>query len=83
MTTLDEVEQRVLGIFTEGLGPAGAGLTIERDLRDVDDLESVHLLQMIAEVEEVFDVEFEDEVIFQKMTSLRDLARETFTLITS
>lgn len=56
-TTVTEIAAAELGVPAASLAP-------DADLREIEGMDSVKVLRMIARIERAFDVELDDEVVF-------------------
>lgn len=82
MTTEASLEHAIRQIAAAELGHSEADLTLDQKLRDAPGVESVKLLRIIATVEERYEVELDDEVVFGEIQSIRDLAEAVRPLLT-
>ncbi|HEY1824065.1 MAG TPA: acyl carrier protein [Trebonia sp.] len=57
VTTVTEIAAIELGVPAASLSP-------DTDLREIEGMDSVKVLRMVAKIEQAYDVELEDEVVF-------------------
>jgi acyl carrier protein len=69
----DYIVSRVTEFVAEQLGDAAEGISPDTDLRNIEGVDSVKTLRVIAKTEKEFDVMFEDEDVFG-VSSINDVA---------
>jgi len=60
----DEIVATVTAIAAAELGLPAASLLPDADLREIEGMDSVKVLRMIAKIEQAYDIELDDEVVF-------------------
>jgi len=60
----DEIVATVTAIAAAELGLPAASLRPDTDLRAIEGMDSVKVLRMIAKIEQAYDIELDDEVVF-------------------
>jgi len=60
----DEIVATVTAIAAAELGLPAASLLPDADLRAIEGMDSVKVLRMIAKIEQAYDIELDDEVVF-------------------
>jgi acyl carrier protein len=63
-----EIVTTVTEIAAIELGVPAANLSPETDLREIEGMDSVKVLRMIAKIEHAYDIELDDEVVFDLTT---------------
>jgi acyl carrier protein len=63
-----DIVAAVTEIAAAELGVPAAGLAPDTDLREIEGMDSVKVLRMIAKIELAYDVELDDEVVFDLST---------------
>jgi acyl carrier protein len=66
--TDDDIITTVTAVAATELGVSATLLTPETDLRAVPGMDSVKVLRMIAKIEQTYEVELDDEVVFALST---------------
>jgi acyl carrier protein len=59
-----DIVTAVTQIAAAELGVPAADLSPEADLRQVEGMDSVKMLRMIAKIERAYDIELDDQVVF-------------------
>jgi acyl carrier protein len=62
--TSDDIIATVTEIAAAELGVPAASLQLDTDLRGIEGMDSVKVLRMIAKIEQAYDIELDDEVVF-------------------
>ncbi len=73
-TSIDDITTTVRDLAAKELGRSPEDLDVEANLRDMEGVDSVKTLRVVATVERRYDVELEDKEIFA-ISSISDLAR--------
>ena len=60
----DEIVATVTAIAAAELGVPAARLLPDADQRAIEGMDSVKVLRMIAKIEQAYDIELDDEVVF-------------------
>jgi len=60
----DDIVATVTAIAATELGLPAASLRPDADLREIEGMDSVKVLRMIAKIEQAYDIELDDEVVF-------------------
>ncbi len=77
-----DIAATVTAIAAAELGVPAAGLRPDADLRAIEGMDSVKVLRMVARIEQAYDIELDDEVVFGLSTiggtvdAVRDALRE-------
>jgi len=73
MTSRQEIVEHVREIATEETGLPVEELTPDLDLRNVESVDSVKVLRVVARIERDYDIEVSDEQVFA-FTTVSDVA---------
>ena len=60
----DGITTAVTAIAAAELGLPAASLRPDTDLRAIEGMDSVKVLRMVAKIEQAYDIELDDEVVF-------------------
>lgn len=77
-----DIAATVTAIAAAELGVPAASLRPDADLRAIEGMDSVKVLRMVARIEQAYDIELDDEVVFGLSTiggtvdAVRDALRE-------
>jgi acyl carrier protein len=66
--TEHDIVTTVTEIAAAELGVPAASLAQDTDLREIEGMDSVKVLRMIAKIEHAYDIELDDEVVFDLST---------------
>ena len=74
----DGITAAVTAIAAAELGLPTASLRPDTDLRAIEGMDSVKVLRMIAKIEQAYDIELDDEVVFglSSITGTADAVRQ-------
>ncbi len=68
MATTSELKTDISRIICETLHIQNAELEGAKDLRDIQSVDSVNLVRAIAQIEDHFDIELDDDLVFEVKT---------------
>jgi acyl carrier protein len=66
--TMYDIVTAVAQIAAAELGAPAESLSADADLRAIEGMDSVKVLRMVAKIEQAFDIELDDEVVFALTT---------------
>ncbi|PSM42990.1 acyl carrier protein [Streptomyces dioscori] len=79
-TSVTDIEQTVRRFVAEKLSIEAEAVDLDTDLRSLPRFDSIHALQIVLEIEQHYDIEVENRVVFETST-VRDFAAAIATVI--